>query len=462
MLNFFCGLHSLVHFAEAASKTLCELDQGGFDQEPPIHDPRFRKATESGTARLIRTASNALGRGGNAKCGKYGDFKEVVAEFLKESGLRSLPIQPYHGNRFNILFENAVSLFFLHEHIEKFLQDHQSNGLLQSVLHDLKTPEYLAGVKALGLISRLVTSPLWRLLEAKDIHIFRMNKHYKDLVDNLEVAANNVQDFMQGRILIFEEENKVLVKNDVMHQKLLEPWEHDDKVKTALNVLLPAVSVVAKHLFEDHLPKGKWSKVTDEMRRKSRGTHKHNKFSESVFGYLDQIMRKSPSITTLSAEAYLMFLANKTGDWLKSKTQEERDIHIGNARQQAPGALKQFKERRHEIRQQHLQALEEEARLSQEKERRRLEVLEGYTTAIITHGLWQSVDEVDIRLSTYKTKGSKTEALKAQLNFRNHILHQEKKIPDHDNLFSFSKRVDGKTVVCSIEELVQKVNPFDF
>ena len=81
-----------------------------------------------------------------------------------------------------------------------------------------------------------------------------MNKHYKDLVDNLEVAANNVQDFMQGKILIFEEENKVLVQNDVMHQKLLEPWEHDDKGKTALNVLLPAVSVVTKHLFEDHLP----------------------------------------------------------------------------------------------------------------------------------------------------------------------------------------------------------------
>jgi hypothetical protein len=43
--------------------------------------------------------------------------------------------------------------------------------LLQSILHDLKIQEYLAGVKALGLISKLLTCPLWHLLEDKFVNI---------------------------------------------------------------------------------------------------------------------------------------------------------------------------------------------------------------------------------------------------------------------------------------------------
>lgn len=138
LLNFFCGLHGLVHFAEAASASLSELDQGRFEGNPPIYD--LRKQKESGTARLVRTASNAMGRGGDEKNGRYGDFKSYSHQFLAEKGFHSLPLLPFHGNRFNILFENAVSLFFLHDLIHDFLQNHQTNGLLKSVLHDLNTP----------------------------------------------------------------------------------------------------------------------------------------------------------------------------------------------------------------------------------------------------------------------------------------------------------------------------------
>jgi hypothetical protein len=48
--------------------------------------------------------------------------------------------------------------------------------------NDLKIQEYLAGVKALGLISKLLTCPLWHLLEDKFVNILDMNEKYQQLV----------------------------------------------------------------------------------------------------------------------------------------------------------------------------------------------------------------------------------------------------------------------------------------
>jgi hypothetical protein len=74
--------------------------------------------------------------------------------------LHSLPLKPYRGARFNVLFENASTVYFLHEKFTLFLESYgASNRLLQSILHDLRIQEYLAGVKALGLISKHLTCP---------------------------------------------------------------------------------------------------------------------------------------------------------------------------------------------------------------------------------------------------------------------------------------------------------------
>ena len=53
--------------------------------------------------------------------------------------------------------------------------------LLKAVLDDLKISEYLTGVKDLGLIGRLVTSPLWLVLKDKSVHILNMNVYYSQL-----------------------------------------------------------------------------------------------------------------------------------------------------------------------------------------------------------------------------------------------------------------------------------------
>ena len=75
--------------------------------------------------------------------------------------MRSIPIERYHGNRFNILFSNAASVYFMKEKVKEYLMGDASTRLLKAVKYDINVPDYLAGLKALGLISYLITAPLY-------------------------------------------------------------------------------------------------------------------------------------------------------------------------------------------------------------------------------------------------------------------------------------------------------------
>lgn len=122
----------------------------------------------------------------------------VHSWIFKEQGFHSLPLQPYRGHCFNILFENASIVFFLHSEKIGFLTGFSTNKLLKLVLFDhlfdLQQPVFLAGVKALGLVSKLVTQPLWFLVESRDINILHMNVHYRKLVMFLESQVKNPQN----------------------------------------------------------------------------------------------------------------------------------------------------------------------------------------------------------------------------------------------------------------------------
>jgi len=188
LCNFFCGLHSLVNFAVAAQSSITEVEKGIFNGAAPIFDKTFLKESEPGTCRLVRTASKAFSSGSAAdeKSGCQGPFREFIKDFLKENKLHALPLKPYRGSRFNILFENASAIYFLNGQLELFLESYgASNRLLKSILHDLKTPEFVAGVKALALICKFVTCPLWHILEDKYVSIIDMNTKYLQLTNVL-------------------------------------------------------------------------------------------------------------------------------------------------------------------------------------------------------------------------------------------------------------------------------------
>ena len=91
------------------------------------------------------------------------------------------PLASFRGNRFNILFYDAGALCYIAELVKRFFIEvwQTPNQLLRAVLADIQVPEYVAGYKALGLINKIITGPLWRVLECSDVSILDMNERYQ-------------------------------------------------------------------------------------------------------------------------------------------------------------------------------------------------------------------------------------------------------------------------------------------
>lgn len=217
---------------------------------------------------------------------------------------------------------------------------------------------------------------------------------------------------------------------------LLQPWEHDDKVVVYLNVLLPALAQLAKNIFKDHLPSGCLENPTREVREKC-STMKHNQFSESVFGYLDRLLRKFPNISVLSLEAYVMCTCNKTKEWLEGKHETERERLVKMAMRNVRTIRGNFKLRKDEIRRKHRTTTGKDQTRKGEREKASAAFRRLY---IIHYGLWQSETDVDTLLRNIDGIKEKKDAVKAQLNFRKYVLKQNPPKDGNENVFSFSEK----------------------
>ena len=76
------------------------------------------------------------------------------------------------------------------------------NQLLRVVNQDTEVTEYVAGCKALGLVNKIVTGPLWRILES-DVSISDMNDRFQTLVTHLDLWALDATDVLSGEATRF-------------------------------------------------------------------------------------------------------------------------------------------------------------------------------------------------------------------------------------------------------------------
>ena len=95
---------------------------------------------------------------------------------LRRLGAKKVHLAHFRGNRFDIVFLYGARVFYLHKHMIEFLTKvwGPQNKLLKSVLDDTNNELYTSGCRALGLIDKFITGPLWKLLES-NLHILDMS-----------------------------------------------------------------------------------------------------------------------------------------------------------------------------------------------------------------------------------------------------------------------------------------------
>ena len=149
----------------------------------------------------LRATCKAVQTRGYEKSGSISDISTFLCE---EVSFSNVPFISFKGSRFNVLFYNSGILYFLYNHLKHFFESvKDENKLLKAVHSDLQIKSYLCGCRALSLINKFVTGPLWRLLES-GIHILGMNKHYQKMSSLLFYLSVDAKEFMLGNAIFFE------------------------------------------------------------------------------------------------------------------------------------------------------------------------------------------------------------------------------------------------------------------
>ena len=333
MNNFSCGLHFLVALADSASEV---LKQWEVIHELPI-------SQEPGTVRLIRTACKAVHKHGSEQAG----CRVAFASHLRRHGITNVPLAKFKGNRFNVVFHDGAGVYYLHHHLVSFFDRVYGtpNKLLQAVLEDLKNPVLVAGCRAMGIISKSVTGPLWRVMESK-LTISQLSRVYQDMDQAFQRWSDDASVLLAREEMVAPE----YARSDPIAEELFKECDSDDIVQELLQMLFKAFHLTAARLLGDHLEEGEYAEPSPQTVKETMSVPATNVRSERDFALLDRLMREKPNASTIAIEAMVLYCNNKTAKWLSQKSEEEKTQLFAACIKLGKQQRKIYQQRRDEIR----------------------------------------------------------------------------------------------------------------
>ena len=417
MNHFFCGLHYIVGLAEQAQACLSTWEKTAIVND---NTHSFQRDSEPGTVRLVRTACKALEAHCNEQSGNHMQFKA----YLEAAGISSIPLARFVGNRFNILFYNAAGVYYLRKHMVSFYDDAfgTPNRLHAAVRDDLRKTQYLAACRALGIVDKLITAPLWRILASRTATIASVSTTYTSLHDALLILKDDASPLLDGSARPLKD---ATITMDKVHQELFTPGETDEETLVILQLLAAAFATFTKRLLHDHLPGGVFHNMTQQEKAETKTVATTNVISERSFAQLDRMKREKPNATVIAMEAMMLFTNNKTAEWLAHQSPDQRHQLFTSAIQGAASHRDLYRQRCQKIRLHHQAVLREKQKKREEKEASQLRMKEELSREISLVGLWRTGDEIAMKLSTLPLVSKKVSVLKTQIKFRRLVLQQQ-------------------------------------
>ena len=333
--QYFCHLHVLANMGDSASKALKEYEQiltGGSGKMGRNLNKDFSSWNDQDSAaiRSIRTACSLLASGGSSSSGCPEDFKAYLASKDKLYKLKK-----FEHNRFNVIFENAGAVVYHKDDIIDFLSKLSSMNMLQrSVLSDLKDENIYQEIVALAIIGKIITTPFMKLVDSKTFatHILDLNKHFHQLQIDLKHWSSTPDDLLTGISVIFPDFPPA---KDVVYQALFnvndtdgEPQEHGDVTIEVISLTCSHLYLTVSRLMKNQLPGGCHTSDDEAKRQESISVPKHNRVSEKNFADMKQIRHFKPNASIEHIEATLMWINNKTIEWLDSMDLQDKNAKI--------------------------------------------------------------------------------------------------------------------------------------
>ncbi|XP_003729015.2 uncharacterized protein LOC100888157 [Strongylocentrotus purpuratus] len=411
MGNYFCKMHLFVNFATEADKVLkineADVIAAGKNQ--------FAFGTESGAARLIRTSAKALTQRGCDMSGMAANWMT----YLEEQNIKNHLIS-YRANRFNVLFYSAAATYYHRRHIFDFISTlPDPNNLLKAVQYDVQQTIYLAQIRALGIIDKVITGPFWRLVERTD-NILQLNNPLAIMQNKLKSWANDASPILNKEVL-FE---NIEIHKDVMYEALFAESEDTDfttYTQVALEMVLTGMLLILERQAKDQLEGGKFFAPSANLLKSAQNVPTTNNVSERDFAVLDVLVRLKPAASCHSFETYILWLHNKPSAWLDQMTKEEKNKLLDMARCRYTSIRQQYLRKKDKLKQQHRQALHAKQEKKEKQEQRSRVTKVAATEGVFAYGGVWTLDSYEDKISELQPAKRKA-AIYAQLKYHKRVL----------------------------------------
>ena len=456
--SFKCNLHFLIGLATEANKALIEFEEVACKEMKKSFNI-LPSQSESGAVRTIRTVCKTFQKHGSEEAGVMANF----AVFLKDMKCH---LASFRGNRFNIVFWNGAATYFHRNHFHEFFELHGTpNKLLRAVQEDLNNLCNIAGVRALGIIDKLITGPFWRLIEDESKGgILDLNQYFQHMQLKFKEWAEDATPLLYDHLHVCLFPDIEIHKDDLYNSLFADSGSStlDTLTVEALEVIFNHFNLVVQRQLRDHLQEGKFDKPSPSLIEESQYVPKTNQIGESVFGTLDRLIRERPNATTLNLSSSIQYVHNKTGEWLNELPHDEKEKYMQKARQKVNTTIDEYKKRKHLVKERiqarmnlkHQEKLKDQQK--QADERRKI------IAALTKHGgEWTTVAMMDEFMNDEKNENKKRDALLAQLKYHKKVL----KTPVEDKTI-LNQQKNGQVYTTNelmenLKKVIQQIEIYD-
>ena len=137
-----------------------------------------------------------------------------------------------------------MAAYYHREHILEFLEnDCIQTGKLLTAIKDKKEKIFLVCFWALGMIGKLVTSPLMCLVEEPKVHIFALNDIWLHVIKKLESFSTDASPLMEGIEIVL---NGKVMKDEIYEELMKQNEELDELTEECLPVLCCSCAILLK------------------------------------------------------------------------------------------------------------------------------------------------------------------------------------------------------------------------
>ncbi|XP_070576213.1 putative protein tag-278 [Ptychodera flava] len=423
--HLLCGMHVLTNIATAvstSSKVFEKENKSLLKEEKPLF------GNDSRCFSLLYQASKGFTDSGCQKSGVYTDFYPYLDD-LKEKNF----LTTFQHHRFNVAFHQGAAVYYHRNHIADFLKSgrcNSTNQLVSQVEASLSEDLVMAECRALGILDKLVTGPLMRLLERTDINYYDMNVHWLELktclADNAidaspllaETAYLSDTNITKDELYLALFPNQRSAHSDTLTAKVLQSF---------CQYMLPVV----ERQVGNQLPGGLESQPDCSVMAEVVGAPLTNVRSESDFSDLDRQINRAPQKSRLSKAGIICYTRNKTASYLNKLPQRIKSKYLMIARKVAP--RRKIKEQKHSknLKKLRLELQKERIEKKQRQLQRKQQQRQQLELRIRNKwGVWKSEIEVDEKLRELN-QSQQMKALKDQILYRIDILKvrvQDKKL----------------------------------